>query len=98
MGIVSGAGELTLSQLLSIAALVAVLIGYLGGLFGLWHRFIKLERSAAYRQQDSAIMFMCLRGCLEGLVQVGANGQVKEALKNLNEYTNNKAAGLPGKA
>ncbi len=89
-----------MTPLAAIVALITISSAFLGLIFfcfNLWYRFKKLERQAAYRQEDTAMMFLCLRGCLEGLIESGCNGPVKEALKTLNAYTDNKAAGLNGK-
>jgi len=89
--------DITLSGVSQLIALGAPLCGCLLMLFRLGNRFGRLERQAAYNQEDSEIIFMCLRGCLEGLIENGADGAVKEALKKLNEYMGKKAAGISGK-
>jgi hypothetical protein len=61
--------------------------------FNLWYRFGKLERQAAHRQEDIEIIFKSLRGCLEGTIENGANGSVKVALSDLNDYIAKKASG-----
>lgn len=76
------------------AASVAVVIS----LFKLWARFHKLEMDATARQGDTAIMFSCLRGCLRGLIEIGADGPVKGALDELNAHLERRAVGLPSKA
>lgn len=73
----------------------AILLGAAVAAFFVWYRFRKLEKQAAHRQEDTKMFFKCLRGCLEGLVQVGANGEVKDTLKDLNAYMDKKASGQP---
>lgn len=65
--------------------------------FKLWSRFRTLESSMAYRQEDIAIVWGGLRACLDGLIQLGANGAVSKEHDRLNAYIENKAAGLSGK-
>lgn len=65
-------------------------------MFALWYRFITMEKRTFHRQEDMAIVFDALRGCLEGLKEHGCNGEVTKALNKLNEYTSAKAAGLGG--
>jgi len=73
------------------------LLTFAGGAFFVWYRFRKLEKQAMYRQEDTEMMFKCLRACLEGQKQLGANGPVDNMIKELNDYQSAKAAGLPGK-
>lgn len=73
------------------------LLGIAAASFFVWYRFRKLERQARYRQEDTEMMFKCLRACLEGQKQLGANGPVDSMIKELNDYQSRKAAGLPGK-
>ena len=82
--------ELSIGYL--IAAIVPI-VSFMPFAFGLWYRFKKLERQAAHRQEDSEMFFRCFRGCLDGLVQVGANGAVERTLKELNDYQARKASG-----
>lgn len=89
-------GQLTLVEICACIGMLTVIGGFFTFLFKLWSRFTKLERQGLYRQEDTAMIFECLRGCLEGAIQNGANGEVKGALRKLNSYTDNKAAGLMG--
>lgn len=88
--------QMTLTEVAAFIGMSSLIGGCILFLFKLWSRFERMERKSIYRQEDMAILFECMRGCLEGLIQNGANGPVKEALKNLNRYTDNKAAGLTG--
>ena len=85
--------ELTLGELAATVGLIAALGTCLFFMFSIWYRFGKMERQAAHRQEDSEIIFKSLRGCLEGLIENGANGSVKKALGELNDYTAKKASG-----
>ena len=80
----------TITQLVTLATVLFVF-------FNLWYRFGKLERQAAHRQEDIEIMFKSLRGCLEAAIENGANGSVKTALKDLNDYIAKKASGQASK-
>jgi hypothetical protein len=88
---------LTAADLGAIAITYGPIFVFLGACAAVWYRFRRLERQAAYRQEDTAMIFLCLRGVMEGLIENGMNGPVKDALRTLNTYTDNKAAGLTGK-
>lgn len=88
--------EMTLTEIAAFIGVLSLIGGCVVCLFRLWSRFEKLERQGLYRQEDMAMMFEALRGCLEGAIQNGANGEVKAVLHKLNNYTDNKAAGLTG--
>jgi hypothetical protein len=84
-------------ELISMIALIGTFISSLLILFNLWYRFGKLERQAAHRQEDIEVLFNSIRGCLEAAVENGANGSVKAALGDLNEYITKKASGQQSK-
>lgn len=88
--------QITLAQIVAFIGMISLIGGCIVFLFKLWSRFERTERTSIYRQEDMAMLFECMRGCLEGLIQNGANGPVREVLKKLSHYTDNKAAGLTG--
>ncbi|MCL2002749.1 MAG: hypothetical protein FWG72_01950 [Oscillospiraceae bacterium] len=73
---------------------LSVIAGCVLGLFRLWYRFNSMERQGGYRQEDTAMIFKCLRACLLGQIQNGANGEVRDALRELNDYMSEATAGL----
>jgi|GEM_PF-2033442 len=85
--------DITLGEFTATIGLITALGTCLFFLFSIWYRFGKMERQASHRQEDSEIIFKSLRGCLEGLIENGANGSVKKALGELNDYTAKKTAG-----
>lgn len=88
--------SVTLGEITAIIVAFSLIGGCILFLYKLWNRFEQVERRSYNRQEDTAMIFECLRGCLEGLTQLKANGPVTESLNKLNRYTDNKAAGLTG--
>ena len=86
--------ELYFADVVGIIVLYGPILTCAIYMFRLWSRFERLEKQALQRQKDSLVIFTCLRGCLKGLIQTGANGEVERALNELNAYTDLKAAGL----
>ena len=63
-------------------------------IFKLWARFESLEKRAFFSQMDSEMLFKGMRGCLKSLARLPqSNGETDEALKDLEDYINKKAAG-----
>jgi hypothetical protein len=60
--------------------------GCLLGFYKLFARFEKLEKQAAHRKTDTEIMLETMLGILDGLIENGCNGPVKEARKRLIDY------------
>jgi hypothetical protein len=50
-------------------------------------RFKRLETQAKQTEQDTGMILKALFACLDGLRQVGANGEVTKMLQNLQDYT-----------
>ena len=60
--------------------------GLVTGLAGLIIRFRRLEAAETRRRGESRMMLQALFACLDGLKQMGANGQVTGARTRLEEY------------
>lgn len=87
-------GQITLGQIQGALAILAPMAACVFWMFRLWFRFTKLEQSARHRQEDMAVVLMCLRECLTGMEAGTADVQSKKALEALNRYMDNRAAGL----
>lgn len=49
-------------------------------------RLQQLEAKAEHRKNDSEMMLKGLRACLEGMKEIGCNGEVTKTLAELNDY------------
>jgi hypothetical protein len=87
MGLLSEFSIVILIEMIIIISPVVVM------LFKVLIEFKKLRSQADHRQEDIETLFLCMRGCLEGLIELGANGGIKTALNELNKYQAKKTSG-----
>ena len=75
-----------LGQVVSWLTALGFVGGVFFGLFRLLARLDKLETQMAHRKEDNKEIFTALLACLDGLHQLGANGNVTTALASLEKY------------
>lgn len=66
--------------------LASTIVGVVIAMYKLFSRFERVERQAAHRKEDSEILLRTLLGILDGLIEQGCNGPVKQARKELVAY------------
>lgn len=73
-----------------IGALIA-LLGYLGKLYGWFSNQNKQDKDIQQLKEEQTIICYGLRACLDGLVQLGCNHSVPDALNELEKHLNKAA-------
>lgn len=75
-----------LQNLTLILGLASTIIGMCIALFKLFSRFEKIERQSEHRKEENEILLRTMLGILDGLIEQGSNGPVKQARKELIDY------------
>lgn len=75
-----------LQNLALILGLVSTIVGMGIALFKLFSRFEKIERQSEHRKEENEILLRTMLGILDGLIEQGSNGPVKQARKELIDY------------
>ena len=78
--------QIDVNSLVVILGLLGTIGGMIVALYKLFSRFEKVEKHTLDRKEDSEIMFKTLLGIMDGLIEQGCNGPVKQARKELLEY------------
>lgn len=86
--------ELTWQTILTIAAVIGAVIAivsYVKKIFGWFQRQELQDKNIKEIQTEQAILTSGILACLKGLVELGCDGVVKEQIKNIESYLNEKA-------
>lgn len=75
-----------LQNLALILGLASTIIGMGIAFFKLFSRFEKIERQSEHRKEENEILLRTMLGILDGLIEQGCNGPVKQAKKELIDY------------
>lgn len=78
--------EINLQNLTLILGLIGTIISMCIALFKLFSRFEKIERQTEHRKEENEILLRTMLGILDGLIEQGCNGPVKQAKKELIDY------------
>ncbi len=72
-----------------LLAALAGLLGTLGGALALalrlFKRFARMEEAALENQRDIRVIYRALFACLDGMKQLGCNGEVSRALERMKQ-------------
>jgi flagellar basal body-associated protein FliL len=85
--------QVSIDVILAIAGVVSMLAGMVTFFYKMLSRFDRIEQTSAKQQHeleqrrtDNSIMLRSISACLDGLKQIGANGNVTSVKKELDEY------------
>ena len=78
--------EINVQNLTLVLGLMATIISMVVALFKLFSRFEKIERQSEHRKDENEIMLRTMLGVLDGLIEQGCNGPVKQARKELIDF------------
>lgn len=75
-----------IGTVVSVITIASAVLGVAAYVANLAFRFMKLEKQAEHRKEDTKIMLSALLACLDGLQQQGANGAVTKTKAELEQY------------
>jgi len=84
------------ADILTILALISAITGFMAWARKHWQEYINLKAGMACRQDDTVIIFRCLRALLEATLRKNENGaeNLEKTLAELNRHIETRAAGL----